>query len=108
MLVLRCKQGETVVIGEGIEVSVLSISGGRAKLGITAAAAVPVYRKDHEATRNHNKLAALSPSAVEHRDAFTLSLSELAKKANEDIETTANRLMRDATGRKTREPGQDA
>jgi carbon storage regulator len=44
MLVLTRKPGEKVVIGQGIVVTVLSVDGGRIRLGIEAPDDVPILR----------------------------------------------------------------
>ena len=46
MLVLSRRPDESIMVGDLIEVSVLSIKGGKVKLGITAPEAVPVFRKE--------------------------------------------------------------
>ncbi|MDA0284197.1 MAG: carbon storage regulator [Planctomycetota bacterium] len=46
MLVLSRKTTESICIGDGIEVRVLEISGGRVRLGITAPAEIPVHRSE--------------------------------------------------------------
>lgn len=46
MLALSRKQGETIVIGSDIEITVLEIKGEQIKLGISAPKSVPVYRKE--------------------------------------------------------------
>ena len=46
MLVLSRKQGETIVIGDKITVTVLAVDGGRVKLGIAAPMDVPVHREE--------------------------------------------------------------
>ena len=46
MLVLCRKKGEQIVIGEGIQVTVLVVKGGRVRLGIEAPNAVSVHRKE--------------------------------------------------------------
>ena len=46
MLVLSRKRGETIVIGNGITVTVLAVQGDRVKLGIVAPAEVPVHREE--------------------------------------------------------------
>jgi carbon storage regulator len=46
MLVLTRKTAESIVIGDGIEIRVLEISGGRVRLGVTAPADVPVHRSE--------------------------------------------------------------
>ena len=56
MLALSRKQGESIMIGGNIEITVLEVKGDQVKLGIAAPKSVPVYRKEiyvqiQEATR---------------------------------------------------------
>ena len=46
MLVLSRKRGETIVIGNGIAVTVLAVDGDRVKLGVVAPAEVSVHREE--------------------------------------------------------------
>ena len=46
MLVLTRKNNESIMIGDEIEVRVLSISTDKIRLGITAPKHVPVFRKE--------------------------------------------------------------
>ena len=46
MLVLSRKQGQQVVIGRDIVVTVLGIQGGRVKLGFSGPAEVPIHRQE--------------------------------------------------------------
>lgn len=46
MLVLTRKANQSIMIGDGIEVSVLSIVGEKVRLGIQAPRDVPVFRKE--------------------------------------------------------------
>jgi carbon storage regulator len=46
VLALTRKKGESIIIGDGIEVVVLSVAGEQVKLGIVAPKAVPVHRKE--------------------------------------------------------------
>jgi carbon storage regulator len=46
MLVLTRKAGQSIVIGEGIEVTVLSVAGEKVRLGIEADKDVPIYRDE--------------------------------------------------------------
>ncbi|MBM7606241.1 carbon storage regulator [Metabacillus crassostreae] len=46
MLVLARKQGESIQIGENIEITILSIQGDQIKLGIKAPKEIEVHRKE--------------------------------------------------------------
>ena len=63
VLVLRRKAGEAIVIGDGvqtsvIEISVIEISATRVKLGVTAPREVSVVRKETVAIAVDNRMAA--------------------------------------------------
>ena len=59
MLQLTRKPGETIVIGDDIRVSVISIAGGAVRLGIEAPRNVPIYREEiWDAVRAENTEAA--------------------------------------------------
>ncbi|MDP8048624.1 carbon storage regulator CsrA [Pasteurella atlantica] len=46
MLILTRKSGESLLIGDNVEVTVLSIRGTQVKLGINAPKEVSVHRED--------------------------------------------------------------
>ena len=46
MLVLTRKTGQSIMIGDDIEVSVLAVSKDKIRIGITAPKEVPVFRKE--------------------------------------------------------------
>jgi carbon storage regulator len=46
MLVLTRKPGQSIMIGDGIEVQVLSVSGEKVRLGITAPRDVTIFRDE--------------------------------------------------------------
>jgi carbon storage regulator len=46
MLVLSRKQGERVLIGQEIELTVLEVRRNRVKLGFCGPAAVPIHRQE--------------------------------------------------------------
>lgn len=46
MLVLGRREGEEIVIGSDITITVVSIVGSRIRLGIKAPPNVPIYRKE--------------------------------------------------------------
>lgn len=44
MLILTRRIGETIIIGGGIEITLLDIKGGQIRLGVAAPKEVPVHR----------------------------------------------------------------
>lgn len=46
MLALTRKTGETIVIGDNIEITVLEVKGEQVKIGINAPKSIPVNRKE--------------------------------------------------------------
>jgi carbon storage regulator len=46
VLVLTRKSNESIMIGDEIEISILAISGEKARIGIEAPRTVPVFRKE--------------------------------------------------------------
>ena len=46
MLVLTRKPGQSIVIGDDVEVSVLSTTGGHVRIGIQAPRDIPIFRKE--------------------------------------------------------------
>jgi carbon storage regulator len=46
MLVLTRKPGQSIMIGEGFEVQVLSVAGEKVRLGITAPRDVSIFRNE--------------------------------------------------------------
>ncbi|MDO6355382.1 MULTISPECIES: carbon storage regulator CsrA [unclassified Caloramator] len=46
MLILTRKEGESILIGEGVEIKILEISQGTVKIGIEAPKNVKVIRKE--------------------------------------------------------------
>ena len=46
MLVLTRKEGEGIVVGDEVELTVLEIRGSRVKLGFTGPAEIPIHREE--------------------------------------------------------------
>jgi len=66
MLILARRIGESIVIGDQVEVSVVDIKGDQVKLGINAPRAVPVFRSEvYQAIQEENRrAAAASPGSL--------------------------------------------
>ena len=58
MLMIRRRCGETVLLGDDIEIQVLEISGNRVKLGISAPRELLVLRKELRLAQAFNEQAA--------------------------------------------------
>ncbi len=58
MLILQRKAGESVLIGEEIEISVLSVEAGRVRLAIQAPKSVPILRSELRTAAEANREAA--------------------------------------------------
>jgi len=63
MLIIRRREGGKILIGENIELEVLSVSGGRVKIGIEAPADIPILRKELWLARQQNVAAARGASS---------------------------------------------
>jgi carbon storage regulator len=62
MLVLSRQRDESILIGDGIELTVVDIRGDKVRLGSDAPVHVTVHRKEvYEAIRGENEQAALLP-----------------------------------------------
>jgi len=61
MLALTRKKGESLVVNNNIEITVLEIRGDQVKIGISAPKEVPIYRKEvYLQIQNENKERSLS------------------------------------------------
>lgn len=61
MLALTRKKGESIVVGDNIEVVVLGITGEQVRLGIIAPKSITVHRKEiYEQIRNENREAIIN------------------------------------------------
>lgn len=61
MLVLSRKKGESIVIDDHIEITVLGVEGETVRIGISAPAEVDIFRKEvHLAIQEANKQSAAS------------------------------------------------
>lgn len=59
MLIIRRRRGESIVIGEDIEIEILETSPTQVKLGITAPKDVTVLRSEIRVTRDVNLVSSV-------------------------------------------------
>ena len=67
MLILQRRPGESLKIGQDIEVSVVSVEGGRVRLAISAPQDVPILRSellDATAANRDSAVAEAAPAAL--------------------------------------------
>ena len=58
MLILQRKEGESLLIGEEVEVTVLAVEAGRVRLAIQAPQDVPILRSELRVAAQTNREAA--------------------------------------------------
>ncbi len=64
MLALTRRKGESLVLNNNIEVTILEIRGDQIKIGITAPKEVPIYRKEVYLQIEDENKAALNPDGM--------------------------------------------
>ena len=65
MLALTRKKGESLVVNNNIEITVLEIRGDQIKIGISAPKNVPVYRKEVSLQLQKENEASLKADGLE-------------------------------------------
>ncbi len=65
MLALTRRKGESLVVNNNIEVTILEIRGDQIKIGITAPREVPIYRKEVYLQIEDENKAALHPDGMD-------------------------------------------
>lgn len=65
MLALTRKKGESIIINNNIEISILEMRGDQVKIGITAPKEVPIYRKEVYLQIQEENKAAITAESVE-------------------------------------------
>lgn len=72
MLALARKTGQSIVIGNDIEVTLLEIKGDQVKLGISAPKSVSIYRKEiYAQIQEENKNAGQEIDVAKLKDVFS-------------------------------------
>ncbi|MCI8360479.1 MAG: carbon storage regulator [Clostridiales bacterium] len=64
MLILQRRPGESIFIGDNIEIAVMAIEGGRARLAITAPADVTVLRSELVQAKEANRDSVMEQTAL--------------------------------------------
>ena len=69
MLALTRKKGESLVINNNVEITILEIRGDQIKIGISAPKEVPIYRKEvYDQIQEENKIALKSDNVKALKD----------------------------------------
>ena len=75
MLVLTRKKGQSLMIGQDVEIAVIDVQGDQVRLGIIAPKSIPIHRKE-----------IFDEIKQENREASSVTLStESVKKAMESV-----------------------
>ncbi|MDR3201205.1 MAG: carbon storage regulator CsrA [Spirochaetales bacterium] len=71
MLILTRKTGESIMIGDTIEIQVVDLKGDQVKIGIKAPPTIKLYRKEvYDAIQKENTAAAQSKPELPSLDAM--------------------------------------
>jgi carbon storage regulator len=70
MLVLTRKSNQSIMIGDDIEVSVLSTTGDKVRIGIQAPREIPVFRKEIYLEIQQQRLATGTSALAEVNEAL--------------------------------------
>jgi carbon storage regulator len=62
MLVMQRREGESILIGDDVEIRILAVNGSRVKVGIEAPRSVPVLAREVHLVRAENLAAAHASS----------------------------------------------
>ena len=65
MLVLRRRPGESIFLGDDVEIEILEASSQGAKIGIRAPRDMVILRKELKVAADQNRAAAISPEVGE-------------------------------------------
>lgn len=74
MLVLTRKTGESIQIGDDIEITVLSVQGDQIKLGINAPKNIEIHRKEIYLSiqESNNEAASVNKNVLDQMKLFNL------------------------------------
>ncbi len=82
MLVLTRKSNQSIMIGDEIEVSVLSVMGEKVRIGIQAPQKVPVFRKEIY-LEIHREGSGVAPKAAAHATDEVVEVDESLRELGE-------------------------
>jgi carbon storage regulator len=77
VLVLTRKSNQSIMIGDDIEVSVLSIMGEKVRIGIQAPRDIPVFRKEVYLEIQQERALEAAPGSESFRDQVDTALRRL-------------------------------
>ena len=91
MLVLTRKPGQSIMIGDGVEVQVLSVAGEKVRLGVTAPREVGIFRNEvyeriERRTRGRGAREDGAPRVAERGSSSAVVSGRLAHQPGERLE----------------------
>ena len=99
MLVLTRKKGQSIMLGDGIEISVVEINGDAVRIGIKAPKDMTIYRREiYEAIQDENIRA--SKAALKMAGQLKKMLTTAGKQSIPDKQTTTGK-QQTASGKQT-------
>jgi carbon storage regulator len=89
VLIIRRRRGESITIGDEVEIEILETSPTQVKLGIRAPKEVTVLRSEIRLTREINQVSPLSPAGQEKLARLAESVREPSPNSEEATPTSA-------------------
>ncbi len=88
MLILTRKAGESIRIGEDIEVVVTVIEPGKVKIGVKSPSHIPIYREElyQRIQRDNRNAAGMKPADLDSMLLMVANGKEPAPSRNKDAE----------------------
>jgi carbon storage regulator len=77
VLVLTRKANQSIMIGDGIQVSVLAVMGEKVRIGIEAPRSVPVFRQEVWLEIQRDRAEGEAPDGAADAEAVTKALDQL-------------------------------
>jgi len=106
VLIIRRRRGESITVGDDVEIEILETSPTQVKLGIRAPKSVSVLRKEIIVTREQNRVASGSPAVDDKLN--TLAEQYRANEAGIDLPDPVSPISHEVSHPPALDPKRDS
>jgi carbon storage regulator len=92
MLVMSRRKGDTILIGDDIEIVIAHIGRSRVKVGICAPRAVPVIAREEKLVRDENRAAVVTSPSPAMLTTFMAQFKPVATSADPSLGADSSSL----------------